>query len=201
MAFKFWKAGGAEVYSLVVIEDFVRIPPSKFDRPLEDAAIEELREKYEGRLISLESASGKKTAVFLAILNAKVDEYGIILPGDGATYHRAEFEAVIFSPFQKEVVEGEIVTVTRSGIYVNLGAADGFAHFSQIADEKIEFDAARGALALTESRKFIEKGDVVRAKVYQVAHMAGKGIRVALTLKQPGLGKKEWILSKQRGVT
>lgn len=187
------------MYSLIVVEDFVRIPPSKFDKPLEDAAIEELREKYEGRLISLEGANGKKIAIFLAILDAKVNEYGVILPGDGATYHKVVFEAVVFAPFQKEVVEGEIVTVTRSGIYVNLGAADGFAHYSQITDEKIEFDAARGALALTESRRYIEKGDKVRAKVYQVAPLPGKGIRISLTLKQPGLGKKEWILSKLRG--
>ncbi|MEM4602135.1 MAG: S1 RNA-binding domain-containing protein, partial [Desulfurococcaceae archaeon] len=92
-------------------------------------------------------------------------------------------------PFEKEVIEGEVVSVTRAGIYVNLGVIDGFIHINQVADEKVVFDAARGSLLLEESRKYVEKGDKVRARVYVTGIMPGKGIRIHMTMRQPGMGK------------
>jgi len=89
--------------------------------------------------------------------------------------------------------EGEIVTVTSYGLFVDLGATDGFIHKSQIADEPIEYDPTRPGLRLADTGRLIERGDSVRARVYNVALLAAKGLRVSLTLRQPYLGKIEWI--------
>jgi DNA-directed RNA polymerase subunit E' len=36
------------MFNLVTLKDTIRISPSKFDQPLDTAAYEELRSKYEG---------------------------------------------------------------------------------------------------------------------------------------------------------
>jgi len=174
------------VYKLYRVKGIVRIPPNKFDKPLEEAALEELRNMYEGALT-------KELGVIVAIADVKIDPLGKIVMGDGATYHNTEFTILAFNPFQKEVVEGEINTIIPQGIFVNLGAQDGFIHISQIADEKIEYDPTRPAFILRESRRMLERGDIVRARIYGVAMMRGKGLRVHMTMRQPLLGKMEWI--------
>ncbi|MEM4481555.1 MAG: DNA-directed RNA polymerase [Desulfurococcaceae archaeon] len=178
------------MYALIKLKDYVRIPPAKFNKPIESATLEELRAKYEGALINIEvDKNTVSTGIVVAVLDAEVNSLGMLIPGDGALYHRAIFNALVFMPFEKEVIEGEVVSVTRAGIYVNLGVIDGFIHINQVADEKVVFDAARGSLLLEESRKYVEKGDKVRARVYVTGIMPGKGIRIHMTMRQPGMGK------------
>lgn len=184
------------MYELVEIHDIVRIPPSKFGLPLNEVAIEELRERYEGHVLTLSTESGTETVIFVTVLEAEVDPEGMILPGDGATYHRVKYKAILFKPFIKEVATGEVVTVTKNGLYVNLGVADGYVHISQISEEKVTYDPARIALLLEGSKRVIEKGDVVRVKIYQSGPMAGKGMRLLLTMRSPGMGKLAWLRKK-----
>ncbi|ADV65631.1 DNA-directed RNA polymerase [Desulfurococcus mucosus] len=182
------------MYSLIKIRDVVRIPPSKFGRPVKNVALEELRSRYEGAITSIETPRGEsKLGIVVTIVDANVDENGRILPGDGATYHDVEMYALVFTPFIKEVVEGEAVTVTKSGIYVNLGVLDGFIHINQVSEEKVVFDPARTALVLEESRRVIEKGDVLRAKIYTIGLLPGKGLRIHMTMRQTYLGKTDWL--------
>ncbi len=152
-----------------------------------------LRQQYEG-------VATNELGIIVAIFNVEVDENGRIVPGDGATYHDVEFDMLVFKPFLREVVEGEVNGVRGQGLFVDLGAVDGFIHISQIADEQIEYDPTRQALILTETRRVIEKGDHVRARVYNVSLLPGKGLRVQLTMRQPYMGKIEWIEKLKREV-
>ncbi len=174
------------VYKLYRVRDVVRIPPSKFNKPLEESALEELRNIYEGAIT-------RNMGVIVTVTDVKVNPIGKILMGDGATYHEVEFTILAFNPFQKEVVEGEINTIIPQGIFIDLGAQDGFIHVSQIADERIEYDPSRPALILKQSRKLLEKGDSVRARIYGIAFQRGKGLRIQMTMRQPMMGKIEWI--------
>jgi DNA-directed RNA polymerase subunit E' len=187
-----------ELYAVIEVEDYVRIPPSKFGRPVEDVVYEELKSKYEGALIQVEDSGRSRLGIIVAIMETNADPMGTVIPGDGATYHKTRFKALVFMPFEKEVVEGEVVSVTRAGLYVNLGVLDGFIHINQVADERVVFDTARGSLLLEETRRYVEKGDVVRARIYVVSTLPGKGLRIHMTMRQPQLGKLEWI-SKSRG--
>ena len=38
------------MWRVLTIEDYVRIPPSRFGEPLEKVAYEQLREQYEGKI-------------------------------------------------------------------------------------------------------------------------------------------------------
>ncbi len=182
------------VYRVYRVRDVVRIPPEKFHKPLNIAAWEELRNNYEGMVT-------KNMGIIVTVFDVNVEPEGRIIPGDGATYHVAEFNMLVFYPFLKEVVEGEVNTILNHGLFVDLGASDGFVYINQIADERIEYDPTRPAMILRESKRMIEKGDWVRARVYNVAPMPGKGLRVQLTMRQPFMGKVEWIYKKQQKKT
>lgn len=181
------------MFAYVRVKDYIRVPPAKFSKPLEDAVLEELKSKYEGAIVSVEYNESPNLGIIVAVLKADVDPLGVIIPGDGASYHKIFFDALVFTPFEKEVVEGEVVSITRAGLYVSLGVLDGFVHINQVADERVVFDTARGSLLLEESRRYVDKGDIVRARVYVTGLMPGKGLRIHMTMRQPGLGKIDWI--------
>lgn len=183
-----------EMFALITIKDYVRIPPSKFGRDFKEVVHEELKSRYEGALINITGESEKpRLGIIIGIIDADAEQTGIIIPGDGATYHRVVFNALVFTPFERQVVEGEVVSVTRVGLYVNLGVLDGFIHINQVSDERVTFETATGSLLLEESRRYVERGDKVRARIYVVSTMPGKGLRIHMTMRQPGLGKLEWI--------
>ncbi|WP_440059018.1 DNA-directed RNA polymerase [Thermogladius sp. 4427co] len=172
------------MFKLVKVKSVVRIPPEKFGRPLEEVSREELRREYEGVLTT-------NAGLIITILDVKVSEYGRIIHGDGATYHDVEFTALAYDPFLKEVVEGEVLTVTDSGLFIDLGPIDGFIYIGQVSDEKVEYDASRQALLLRNRKVIIDRGDNVRARIYSIGLQPGKGLRIQLTMRQVGLGKIE----------
>jgi DNA-directed RNA polymerase subunit E' len=175
------------LYILYTVKDVVRIPPEEFGLPLEEAARRTRREKYEG-IVSPE------LGVILAVTDVEVDEVGKIVPGDGATYHNAVFRLLAFNQLRNEVVEGPVVEVKEFGIFVRIGPIDGLVHRSQITDDYMEYEPSREALIGKETRLVIEKGDIVRARIASVSIAPTTNvIKVGLTMRQPYLGKLEWI--------
>ncbi|MCS7386431.1 MAG: DNA-directed RNA polymerase [Candidatus Methanomethylicota archaeon] len=173
------------MYYLLKVLDVVRIPPNRFSEPLDKVAMEILREKYEGFIDS-------ELGIIIAISNISVSEVGMIVPGDGATYHEVSFDAIAFLPKVQEVVEGEIVEVTDFGAFIRLGPIDGLIHVSQVMDDYIVYDKRRGALMGKESQRLLQKGDIARARVVTVS-ISSKGVKVGLTMRQPLLGAISWI--------
>ncbi len=179
------------MYILYRVKGVVRIDPKYFDRPLQEAALLALKSQYEG-------AIHPKLGVIIAVMDVRVSEYGWIIPGDGATYHDVEFSLLAYKPILHEVVEGRVVDVQRFGAFIHLGPIDGFIHISQIMDEKVEFDPQRGAFIGTETKRILEKDDIVRARVVGISMPSEptQRVRVQLTMRQPMLGKLEWIKSE-----
>ncbi len=180
------------MYMVYKVKDVVRIPPSMFGMPLEEAALRVLADKYVGTV-------HPEMGVIVAVFNVKVNEEGRILPGDGATYHDSEYEVIALNPRVKEVVEGVIVNAQNYGAWVSLGPVEGLVHISQMMDEHVRFDPQRRAFIGDRTRRIIEVGDVVRARVVSVS-MTGLGNkpRIQLTMKQPYLGKPEWWKHKEK---
>ena len=184
------------MYRIYRLRSVVRIDPSKLDRDLAEVALEELRKRYE-------NVFDKNLGVILMVMNPKVDPEGYIIMGDGAPYHYVEFEVLAYVPVVNEIVEGVVELVGRPGINVKVGPIDGFVHISQISDEEAYYDSVRQAIVLRQSKRTIERGDIVRARITSVSGgTPQRPPRVSMTLKQPYLGKREWILEyikKQRG--
>ncbi len=181
------------LYAIYRVRDVVRIPPSLFTLPLEEAATRILTEKYVGTV-------HPDIGVIVAVFDVKVDENGRLIPGDGATYHDSEYSILAFKPIPKEVVEGVVVSVQQHFIRVSLGAADGIAHISQVMDEHVIFDPQRRAFIGERTKRIIEVGDVVRARIVS-ASIPSEPLarpRIQLTLRQPYLGKPEWYRKKEQ---
>jgi len=184
------------MFKLFTVEDTVRIPPEKFGKPLDEVAREQIKLKYENMV-------DEELGYVILVVNVKIDRTGKVLPGDGSTYHKATFQLLAFSPQMHEVVEGEIVEIIDFGAFVRIGAEEALLHISQVMDDFISYDERHGVLVGKESQRKLTKGDLVRARVIAVSFpKGGIGGKIGVTMRQPFLGKLEWIkedVKKTRG--
>lgn len=181
------------MYKIVTVEDTVRVPPNRFSEPTNDVILDVLRKTYEGLV-------DKDVGVVLAIRELKEIGVGRVIMGDGASYHDVTFETLIYKPEINEVSLGEIVEIVEFGAFVRLGPIDGLAHVSQVMDDFVGYDKKKGNLYGKESKRLLKEGDKVRARIVSVSLKRGmKGGKVGLTMRQPGLGKLEWIEEARKG--
>ena len=175
------------MFRLVTVEDIVRIPPKSFGHPIDKAAKEQIKLKYE-------NVVDEELGYVILVVDVDVDPVGKILPGDGSTYHKVNFKLLSFYPEMHEIVEGEVVEVTDFGAFVRIGPEDALLHVSQIMDDFISFDEKHGVLVGKESQRKLGKGDMVRGRIIAVSFpRGGTGGKIGITMRQPFLGKLEWI--------
>lgn len=176
------------MYKLVAIEDVVDIPPHLLGKPLEEAALEVLRETYEGRVV-------EGIGLVISVLGVEVSPEGYLTFGDASSYHECNFTALVYNAIPNEVVEGEVVLVENIGLHVRLGVIDGFVHRSQVFPTKdVIYDRDQGVVIAESGKRIIRRGDLVRARVTGVSYDELKGnLRVRLTMRAPYLGRLDYI--------
>lgn len=176
------------MYLISKIEDTVRIPPSRFEEPLNEVAIEIINESYVGKI-------DKKMGLMVTVKDIEKTGVGKVIMGDGAAYHEVVFNALFFKPELHEIVEGEVIEVTEFGAFIRIGPMDGLVHVSQVTDDYINYDGKRGALIGKESKKALEEGNHVRARIVALSlkGKSSKETKIGLTMRQPNLGRVEWI--------
>lgn len=185
------------MYLISKIEDTVRIPPSRFEEPLKEVSSQVLNEKYVGKI-------DKKLGLMVTVREIEQIGIGKVIMGDGAAYYDVTFNALFFKPDLHEIVEGEVIEITEFGAFVRIGPMDGLVHVSQVTDDYINYDAKRGALIAKESKKTLEEGNKVRARIVALSlkGKSSKETKIGLTMRQPGLGRIEWIeKEKDKGKT
>ncbi|MEM2341691.1 MAG: DNA-directed RNA polymerase [Candidatus Bathyarchaeia archaeon] len=174
-------------FNLVSIEDTVRIPPEKFNEPLEKVALEQLKMKYVGVI-------DEELGYLIAVTDVKVSPIGKIIPGDAATYHKAVFSLLTFLPKIQEIVEGEVVEIADFGAFIRIGPVDALLHISQLMDDFISYDEKQGILMGKETKRKVSIGDKMRVRITAVSMSKGAGFgKIGVTARQPFLGKIEWI--------
>jgi DNA-directed RNA polymerase subunit E' len=175
------------MFARVYMSDVVRIPPNKLTNSLKNTAIGILKEKYESMI-------SPELGYVIMIIDATANSVGKLVAGDGATYHRVNFEALTFYPKLQEVVEGEVVEITDFGAFVRIGPTDALLHLSQITDDYLKSDVKQGVIIANQSAKTLRIGSRIRARVTAVS--LGKGAamgKIGITCRQPFLGSMEWI--------
>ena len=175
------------MFARVYMSDVVRIPPNKLTNSLKSTAIGILKEKYESMI-------SPELGYVVMIIDATANSVGKLVAGDGATYHRVNFEALTFYPKLQEVVEGEVVVITDFGAFVRIGPTDALLHLSQITDDYLKSDVKQGVIIANQSAKTLRIGSRIRARVTAVS--LGKGAamgKIGITCRQPFLGSMEWI--------
>jgi DNA-directed RNA polymerase subunit E' len=175
------------MFKLITLEDTIRIPPDKFGQPIETVGHEQLKGKYQGMV-------DEELGYVVAVTHIQVNPVGKIIPGDGATYHKAQFSLLTFFPKIQEIVEGEVVEIADFGAFVRVGPIDALLHVSQLMDDYISYDEKQGVLMGKETRRKLATGDPVRVRITAVSlGKAGSSGKVGVTGRQPFLGKLEWI--------
>ena len=179
------------MYSILTIREDVRVPPTEFGKPQKEAILQILRQQYEGNL-------SRETGIIVAITDVKEVSDGIIKPGDGAAYYPTKYKALVFKPQLHEVIEGIVIEIVEFGAFVNLGALDGLIHISQVTDDFLNYDEKGARLVGKESKKFIKESDKIRARIVAVSLKKTQTQKVGLTMRQPGLGKIEWLEEEEK---
>lgn len=175
------------MFSISTLLDVIRIPPSLFGTVLKKAAVNILKEKYESMI-------NADLGYIIMILDAKVEPMGKMVPGDGGTFHKVEFEALTYYPKLQEIVRGEIVDITDFGAFVRIGPTDALLHLSQIMDDYLKSDVKSGIILANQSGRTLKVGSTLRSRITAVSlgKAASMG-KIGITCRQPFLGADEWI--------
>ncbi len=175
------------MYKLITVRDTVRVPPKMFGKKMNESVAEVLRGKYENKV-------DNDLGVILAISKVKDIGSGKIIPGDGAAYHDLTFDALVFQPKVHETFIGKVSEIAQFGAFIRMGPIDGLVHVSQVTDDFISYNEKTGTLAGKESGKVLKEGDIVKAKVVTLSMKPViTDSKIGLTMRQPSLGKLEWI--------
>lgn len=172
------------MFYLTEVEDYVRVEPRLFGLPTIEAVDKQLRETYKEYY---DEELGKIVSVIDVL---EVGE-GIIIPGDGAAYYNSKFKLLAWKPELQELVYGIIAEITNFGAFINMGAMQGMIHISQTMDDFVSFSKANSLLG-KNSKRTLKIGDMCIARIVAISHK-GDEPKMGLTMRQPGLGKIEWI--------
>ena len=176
------------MFYVTEVEDHIRVEPKLFGIPTIEAVEKQLRETYANYY---DKELGKVVAVIDVL---KVGE-GVIIPGDGAVYYVSKFKLLTWKPELHELVYGTIAEITTFGAFIDMGMLRGMIHISQTMDDYVSFSKSNTLLGKA-SKRTIKQGDLCIARIVAISHK-GEDPKIGLTMRQPGLGKIEWIKEDQ----
>ncbi len=176
------------MFYLTEVEDHIRVEPRLFGLPTSEAVDKQLRETYENYY---DKDLGKVISV-IEILS--VGE-GIIIPGDGAVYYNSKFKLLVWKSNLQELTFGIISEITTFGAFIDMGSMRGMIHISQTMDDYVSFSKANSLQGKTSKRN-LKQGDLCLARIVALSHK-GDEPKIGLTMRQPGLGKLDWIKEDQ----
>ncbi len=178
------------MFKIITVSHIIRIPPNRFE-PREDlktVALDIVRKEYEDKITG-------DLGYIITVIEVIDIGTGKLVPGDGAAFHNITFKILVFKPDLHELVEGEVVEVVDFGVFIRLGPLDGLCHVSQVTDDFITFNSKNPSLLGKESGRILVAADRVRARIVAVSIGTGgsRSGKLGLTMRQPFLGKFEWI--------
>ncbi len=181
------------MFYIYTLRDSVAIPPSKLGGDLRAAVIQQLKEDLEGKV-------DEDIGVVVAVTDVKEIGKAEIVPGDPNIFVDAVFDVLVFKPELQEVVDGIVTDVAEFGLFVRIGPMDGLVHMSQIMDDFVRYDPSIPAFIGKETGKSVGMKDKVRVRVVTVSLKESVAdSKVGLTMRQPGLGKIEWLREGENG--
>jgi len=169
----------------IQLEDHIRVQPKYFGLDLTEALLKSIKLNYDG-VISTE------LGVVVDVLKVNVIGEGSVIFGDGAGYYTTTFELLTFKPEQQEIIAGRIKDIADFGAFITLGPIDGMIHISQTIDDFVSF-AKDKVLTGRDSKKSLKVGDSCRARIIAISFKDVTNPKIGLTMRQPGLGKIEWL--------
>lgn len=174
------------MYKRLEMADSIRVPPEHLGEDVKESVKGALSKNVEGHIF-------EEAGVILAVEEVSSVEGGEIEPEDAGIHYDVEFTAISYRPELHEVVQGEVVDITGFGAFIRIGPLDGLCHVSQIMDEYVNMDEENNMLVSEEGDKTLSIGDFVTTRLIAVSMKNEDSNKLNLTMRQPGLGKEEWI--------
>jgi DNA-directed RNA polymerase subunit E' len=172
------------MFYLTEVEDYVRVAPKLFGLPTAEAVEKQLIETYS-------EYYDKELGQVVTVIEILDIGEGVIIPGDGAAYYNSKFKLLTWKPELQELVFGTISEITSFGAFIEMGVMRGMIHISQTMDDYVSFSKAN-SLTGKASKRSLKTGDLCLARVVAISHK-GDDPKIGLTMRQPGLGKLDWI--------
>ncbi|MBU0460186.1 MAG: DNA-directed RNA polymerase [Nanoarchaeota archaeon] len=169
----------------VKVTDHIRVPPNMFNRPEQEAVLENVKSTYENFI-------SKELGFVVNVIDVGKISEGVIVPGDGAGYYETQFELLVYKPELNELVYGKIRDITDFGAFLDLGGAEGMVHISQSMDDFVSFSKEK-VLQGKKSNQSLKVNDKCQARIIAVSYKDINRPKIGLTMRQEGLGKIEWL--------
>lgn len=177
------------MFYITEIEDYIRVEPELFGLETREAIVKQLERMYADYI-------DREIGSVIAVLDVQEIGEGVIIPGDGAAYYKTTFKLLVFKPELQELVYCVVDEITNFGALATIGAMQGMLHISQAMDDFVNFSKSN-ALIGRNSKRSLKKGDLCLARIVALSYKASEP-KVGLTMRQPGLGKLEWIQQDKR---
>lgn len=177
------------MFYIVEVQDYVRVEPKLFGLKTSDAVAKQLQETYK-------DYNDKEIGEVISIISILEVSDGIIIPGDGSAYYNSRFKLLAWKPELQELVYCIVDEITNFGAFMNLGVMKGMIHISQTMDDYVSFSSSN-VLVGKDSKKVLKKSDLCLARIVAISYK-GDQPKIGLTMRQPGLGKLEWIKEEKQ---
>jgi len=174
----------------IQIKDHIRVTPRLFDLEIKDAVLKSAQQKYTGMIDS-------QLGIVIDVTGVKETGEGIIIPGDGASYYEATIEILTLIPELQEIITGNIRDIADFGAFITMGPIDGMIHVSQTMDDFVSFSKDK-VLSGRDTKRNLKIGDACRARIIAVSFKDLNNPKIGLTMRQPGLGKIEWMTEEEK---
>ena len=172
------------MFYLIEVQDYVRVEPRLFGMPTAEAVDNQLRKTYADYY-------DKELGKVISIIEVLEVGEGVIIPGDGAAYYNSKFRLLVWKPELQELVYGTISEITNFGAFINMGVMRGMIHISQTMEDFVSFSKTNTLLGKA-SKRILKQDDLCVARIVAISHK-GNEPKIGLTMRQPGLGKLEWV--------
>jgi len=181
------------MYTLVKLNDTVRVSPERFGEDLNEAINDIVHKTFEGTI-------RKKHGLIVAVDNISPLGDGIVIHGDGGMYQKIEFEALTFNPALQEMTDALICEIVEFGAFCHIGPLDALIHMSQIMNDYVDVDAENERIIGKENKKVLKVGDHVRARIVAISlnELSARESKIGLTMRQPSLGAHEWLIEPDK---
>ena len=168
----------------IEIEDYIRVEPKLFGLATSEAVAKQLQETYS-------EYHDKEIGEVIGVIEVLEVGEGIIIPGDGAAYYNSKFKLLVWKPEMQELVYGIVGEITNFGAFMDIGIMQGMIHISQTMDDYVNFSKSN-TLTGKSSKRSLKKNDACLARIVAISYK-GNEPKIGLTMRQPGLGKLDWI--------
>src|SRR3989344_7882010 len=177
------------MFYLLDVEDHVRVKPKHFGLPTQEAVETQLNETYVDKVT-------KELGFVISVVKVDSVQDGVIIPGDGAAFYRSVFTLLVWKPELHELVYGTIADIANFGAFLQIGPAQGMIHISQTMEDYVSF-MKTGTLSGKASKRSLGKGEDCLARIVAISFKSGEP-KIGLTMRQPGLGKLQWVEDDKR---